>query len=585
MTRPAGVDPQPVPWWTREAFTGAKRELLAVAVLFVFGLVSAALGAWLCDDSFISLRYAENLVAGHGLVYNAGEFVEGYTNLLWTLLIAGFAALGADPLAVARYLGLLPYAALAIGLVQIAWSRSQDGRHRFLPLAAAYVLVSQDFRIWASGGLETMLFICLSVVGLAVTRRAPDSLRHPLLAGSLLALATLTRPDGVLFAAAGAASYWIPLGRVRGMDRIRATLVVSAPVAVVLALWVPFKLHYYGEIFPTAFYSKSVLHSYFSQGIVYIGLYLLKNWILLVAGVLAVLARVLGWGAPRRSDDWENLFWLASAGGFIAYLIQVGGDFMFARRLLPAVPMLLIVLEESLTRIEPERRRLQIAVVFLVGAVLTFPVYGPQRTRVRGVSEETLYYPESVIETRREQAELAATALKGTDVRVAFEGGMCVFGYFSGLPYLVEMTGLTQYSLAQLPLERRGIPGHEKQATEEWIQDNDIHLVINNAYPNEIPVGSSLKLDDLIIDHKLHATIQFYDPAVMDALRDRPGVWFVPIEEVIDRSKRRMRAASRVEAQTIYEQLDTYYFRRAGAKGQPEAAELLAILARKRRGG
>lgn len=34
------------------------------------------------DDAYISYRYALNLVAGHGLVYNPGEYVEGYTNLL-----------------------------------------------------------------------------------------------------------------------------------------------------------------------------------------------------------------------------------------------------------------------------------------------------------------------------------------------------------------------------------------------------------------------------------------------------------------------------------------------------------------------
>jgi hypothetical protein len=42
------------------------------------------------DDAYISLRYAENLVDGHGLVYNVGEYVEGYTNFLWTVLVALF---------------------------------------------------------------------------------------------------------------------------------------------------------------------------------------------------------------------------------------------------------------------------------------------------------------------------------------------------------------------------------------------------------------------------------------------------------------------------------------------------------------
>lgn len=41
--------------------------------------------AWICDDAFISFRYARHLVEGHGLVFNPGERVEGMTNLLWTL--------------------------------------------------------------------------------------------------------------------------------------------------------------------------------------------------------------------------------------------------------------------------------------------------------------------------------------------------------------------------------------------------------------------------------------------------------------------------------------------------------------------
>ena len=42
----------------------------------------------LFDDGMISMRYALNLVNGLGLTWNQGEFVEGFTNPLWTLLMA-----------------------------------------------------------------------------------------------------------------------------------------------------------------------------------------------------------------------------------------------------------------------------------------------------------------------------------------------------------------------------------------------------------------------------------------------------------------------------------------------------------------
>src|SRR5690348_14687575 len=45
--------------------------------------------AWGSDDAYISYRYAHNLMQGYGLVYNpGGERVEGYSNLLYVLLIA-----------------------------------------------------------------------------------------------------------------------------------------------------------------------------------------------------------------------------------------------------------------------------------------------------------------------------------------------------------------------------------------------------------------------------------------------------------------------------------------------------------------
>ena len=40
------------------------------------------------DDAYISFRYVQNFVDGNGLVFNIGERVEGYTNLLWVLILS-----------------------------------------------------------------------------------------------------------------------------------------------------------------------------------------------------------------------------------------------------------------------------------------------------------------------------------------------------------------------------------------------------------------------------------------------------------------------------------------------------------------
>ena len=96
-----------------------RRAVVAVcAALLAFGLFRAAHLSWVCDDSFISFRYARNLVEGSGLVFNPGERVEGYTNFLWTVALAAAMKAGlADPIPVASALGIASYALLVLVLL------------------------------------------------------------------------------------------------------------------------------------------------------------------------------------------------------------------------------------------------------------------------------------------------------------------------------------------------------------------------------------------------------------------------------------------------------------------------------------
>ena len=470
--------------------------LLVLLALLALGLARAAALAWVCDDSFISIRYAQNLLDGHGLVYNAGERVEGYTNLLWTLLLAALMSLGVAPLAAAKLPGIVAYAALALGLAHWSWRQSRDGSRPFLPLAAGLVLISNDFHVWATGGLETMLFTALAVQALLLTRFASRSTRSAWLAGALFGLLVLTRPDGLLFAAAGVVSYWIPPGRFPPGTRMRRSLATLVPVLAVLVVLVPWKLAYYGDLLPTAFYSKSALRPYYSQGIIFVGVYLVKNWYLLVAGLLALLAFATRRDEVSPESRWDDRFLLGSCALFTAYLVHVGGDFMFARRLLPAAPLLFLVIENRVARWPNPRTSLALAGLALMAAALPLPLF-EHWSRINGIGDERRFYPAEIVETRRQQAEAVGRALAGSPARVAFEGGMCVFGYYSGLPYLVEITGLTQYSLAKRPIAERGFIGHEKVADSEWLTENDDPL---RRQPGAAPRDASvppLALDEI----------------------------------------------------------------------------------------
>src|SRR2546430_16058094 len=83
--------------------------LVAVAVLVVHSLQFD----FVTDDAFISFVFARNLAEHGQLVFNLGERVEGYTNFLWTVLLASGMKLGVGPVAASRFLGV----AFAVGVL------------------------------------------------------------------------------------------------------------------------------------------------------------------------------------------------------------------------------------------------------------------------------------------------------------------------------------------------------------------------------------------------------------------------------------------------------------------------------------
>ena len=79
--------------------SGSERAVFVAVSLaaIALGVLRAARLSWTSDDAYISFRYAANLNHGLGLVYNAGERVEGYSNFLWTLWCALGLRLGVAP--------------------------------------------------------------------------------------------------------------------------------------------------------------------------------------------------------------------------------------------------------------------------------------------------------------------------------------------------------------------------------------------------------------------------------------------------------------------------------------------------------
>ena len=268
-------------------------------------LVLLAWTSWLAwfitDDAFITFRYVRNLLEGHGLVFNPGERVEGYSNFLWALELAAIWKLfGLPPEAVAQWLSV----GYTVGVLAVLawWVRRDAGLagHRGLAgwMALGLVCGSATFVVWTSGGgLETRqftFFLMAAMVGLMLHGGS----RRALVAVSLcLAGAALTRPEGVLMAACcfgwfgaqrlvayrseGGSSYGMGGRRIAAWLDWREVVCLTAPFVLLVGAHLVFRLAYYGEWLPNTYYAKHVRpwyesgFRYYLAAAVETGLYLL----------------------------------------------------------------------------------------------------------------------------------------------------------------------------------------------------------------------------------------------------------------------------------------------------------------------
>ena len=178
--------------------TTSKPAIFIISSL-VFLVVAIPFFSHVVDDAYISFRYAKNFVDGHGLVFNPGERVEGYTNFLWVILSAVSLQVSVAPEVTARIIGIL--CCLGTIAVIIRFSPLNNRFPQLLWMPALFLAANPSFAVWATGGMETPLFAFLITLGVLLAADGAQKERLPLSSAILLGLGALTRPEGILVAA------------------------------------------------------------------------------------------------------------------------------------------------------------------------------------------------------------------------------------------------------------------------------------------------------------------------------------------------------------------------------------------------
>ena len=300
----------------------------------------------LFDDAMISMRYAWNLAHGQGLVWNHGEHVQGYTNLLMTLIMS------LPSLLLPKSAAVLTMQLLGIPtVIAIAFLNRLIAKHVFEPQAAgegaafsllAFIgpIVYYPLAYWSLMGMEAgMLTLLLAAAVLfSIRYRRSQSRRDALLLAAVLGLAFLTRNDSAIFAAL----IWVyaaggPRPILRNGRQRRDLPAAMALYGLLAAGQLYFQYAYYGDVLPNTYYLKLTgmpLTDRLANGLGFIGPFLLSS-----AGLLALSA--LGARVNSRSPA---LLMASMAAAAIAYQIYVGGDpWTYWRMLVPVMPMVILL--------------------------------------------------------------------------------------------------------------------------------------------------------------------------------------------------------------------------------------------------
>jgi hypothetical protein len=245
------------------------RFLRIFLVLVVFGTAGYLLRDYITDDTFIHLRFAQNLLELGEFSFNPGEQTYGATSPLWVLGLALAMKIGLAPVAAAWFLGAF------CGLILILAADSIVERLTFAAhwKVLLMLLVVSDvwFLRWTFSGMETPLATALLVILLIplVSVRTRGPMWHRYFAWGIGAgLAGLVRPEFlVMVPLALPWLLWFEYFRAGGMEggmgrhQARPHAPVLAGISgwlLVVLPWLIFAWFSFGRIFPETASAKSV---------------------------------------------------------------------------------------------------------------------------------------------------------------------------------------------------------------------------------------------------------------------------------------------------------------------------------------
>ncbi len=346
---------------------GMKRFFVSLAIILIGTIIAwNANGRSLIgvDDAQIYFVYMQHLADGHGFVYNVGgEYVEGFTSLLWTL-IGGLIAFLHLP---------LEYTLLGINILLIAFLLSRlwgyIEKEQFLSwksiLFLGLVFFTPGFIEWTVLSLlETGLWTTLlGLIALGILEK-----RNVGYMSVLVGLLVLCRPEAMLWGIVLSVIYAYTMHKEKREYHI-SQFIPLFTLFITLSCLILWRMSYFGYPLPNTYYAKvsSDLMSNLFDGMKYTAKTLIQIPILIpIFGLILfdILKKIKSESIKQISDAHIVFFTIISITILIPLL--TGGDhFQLSRFYQPTLPLIMVAAILSL-RFHISKTSLFTIVIFVI---------------------------------------------------------------------------------------------------------------------------------------------------------------------------------------------------------------------------
>lgn len=269
----------------------------------------------LFDDAMISMRYAYNLAHGLGAVWNAGEYVEGFTNPLWVGIMALIHLFPIGLNQTSLYVQILGASFLTLNLFLTRNIVEQFTDDLFAMLATvALTAFYAPLHSFGLQGMEVSLLICMLSAAVLLALKSGNTFNkwiYVLLAVSTLVRFDMAVPYLVVFAA---------LALVQKENRKQHFVWGLGLLILFLGGQTLARYFYYGALLPNTYYLKVEGWNFtlrILRGIyAFIQFAYFSNWLLILLPFFVLTFR----------RDWKVGLLLLLFLGQAAYSVYVGGD-------------------------------------------------------------------------------------------------------------------------------------------------------------------------------------------------------------------------------------------------------------------